>query len=539
VITFGSRSSDLAMLQTRRVAERLAAATGVSSRIEVIETTGDRVTERPLAAIGIKGAFTVELEAALRQGRIDVAVHSLKDLPVDDPADLVVGAVPERVDPADVLLIAAGAFTEDAAVPLRTGSRIGTSSPRRRLALAVARPDLAFADIRGNVGTRVAKVQRGDYDAAVFAAAGLDRLQLPLDGLRRWPLPFELSPPAPGQGALAVQCRRDDIAMRRLLAVIHDGDAGRSVDAERALLGALGGGCSLPLGALVTASAGGFRLQAMLFGGAPARALRADVRGTDLAAMVRDVATPWQPLLGAPLRGQRIAVLRPDGDGGDLAAALAIAGASVDTPTCTRTEALAVAADSLAAVAAAPALAFTSARAVQFLPSLLQAAGLHLQATAVFAVGAATAAAARTLGIATHAAGGSGGRALAELAADLLAPGGRIGFPCAAGRQPDFETAAAQRGLAVLPLPVYRTVEVADAEPPAHPPDVVLLTSPSAVAAFAARQWRPGSARLCAIGPTTAAAMQRAGLPIAAAAAAAEPKALIAALTHLGEVHHE
>jgi len=535
VIVFGSRSSDLALAQTRRVAERLRTALGLESRIEVIETTGDRVTERPLAAIGQKGAFTVELETALRDGRIDAAVHSLKDLPIDDPPDLVVGAVPERRDPADVLLIAPAALDEGAAVPLRPGTRVGTSSPRRRLALQVARPELAFADIRGNVGTRVGKVRRGDYDAAVFAAAGLDRLQLPLGELRRWALPFELSPPAPGQGALAVQCRRSDAAVRGLLAAIDDPAVARCVAAERALLGALGGGCSLPLGALATAAASGFVLQAMLFGGAPAQALRAEVRGSDLAAMVQGVAARWQPLIGAPLHGQRIAVLRPDGDGGDLAAALAIAGATVCTLAFTRTEDLTVTADALAMVAAAPALAFTSARAVRRLLARLQQAGMRLAATDLFAVGSATAAAARAFGIRTHTADGSGGRALAELAGGVLPAGSSIGFPCAAGRQRHFENLAAQRRLRVLPLPLYRTVAIAGAPRPATAPDVVLLPSPSAVAAYVANDWRPAHARLCAIGPTTAAAMRRAGLPVAAAAAVAEPTALVAALA---EVHH-
>lgn len=537
MIVFGSRSSDLAMTQTRHVAELLRAATGCDYHIETMETIGDRVLERPLAAIGTKGAFTVELEDALRAGRIDAAVHSLKDLPVDDPPGIVLGAVPERVDTADVLLVRPEAFDVAApgGIPLRVGARVGTSSPRRGLALQVVRPDLQFADIRGNVGTRVGKVYRGDYGAAVFAAAGLDRLQFDTRDLVRWPVPIGILPPAPGQGALAVQCRADDERMRGLLQRIHDPAAAASVAAERALLAALGGGCSLPLGALAQVTPQGCQLQAALFGGSPAAVLRAEATAPDFATAVARIGTPWRPLVGAPLHGLRVALLRPDGEGGDLAAALAIAGASVTSVALTRAVDLPVDAAALARAAAAPTLAFASARAVWRFVALLAQHGLRCQVARIFAIGPTTAAAARTLTTHVHTADGSGGKALAALAIAQLGTGATIAFPCAAGRNPAFESETAAAGLTVLPLPLYR-VE-ADPAPtlPAHDPDALLFSAPSAVAAFRDLAWRPASSHFCAIGPTTAAALREAGLRVDAAASGAAIDAIVTALT---EVHH-
>ena len=165
MIRFGSRGSDLALCQSRMVAAALTAATGEEVQIEVIETRGDRILDKPLPQIGGKGLFTEELEHALRDRRIDAAVHSMKDLPVCDPKGLTIGAVPERVAPHDVLICSPDAIVGSTdEVPLRAGSRVGTSSHRRRSALERLRPDLQFADIRGNVPTRVDKVRRGEYD---------------------------------------------------------------------------------------------------------------------------------------------------------------------------------------------------------------------------------------------------------------------------------------------------------------------------------------------------------------------------------------
>jgi hydroxymethylbilane synthase len=210
--------------------------------IVVIETRGDRSLDTPLPEIGGKGLFTLEIEDALRAGQIDLAVHSLKDLPTETAPGIVIGAVPERVSVSDALISRSGA----ALLELPVGATIGTSSHRRAAQLRRARPDLRPESIRGNIETRLRKTNdpNGPYDAAVLALAGLERLDLL--GAATEILPLDLMLPAPGQGALAVQCR-DEPDSRALLAAIDDPAARLATSAERAFLAALGGGCSAPI----------------------------------------------------------------------------------------------------------------------------------------------------------------------------------------------------------------------------------------------------------------------------------------------------
>ncbi|MEM7802915.1 MAG: hydroxymethylbilane synthase, partial [Chloroflexota bacterium] len=234
------------MVQTRYVAERLESYwEGLTCEIVPFSTKGDETQAAgiPLPKIGGKGLFTAELEAALRNNHIDIAVHSLKDLPVDNPDELIVGAIPERVDPRDVLVSKGGSSLDS----LPEGAVVGTSSLRRQSQILAYRPDLIVRSIRGNVDTRLRKVKEGDYDAAILAAAGLIRLGL--DGeVSDW-LSYEIMLPAPGQGALGVQCRESDKETLRILAPIHDEETATAVAAERHFLQGLGGGCSLPVGA--------------------------------------------------------------------------------------------------------------------------------------------------------------------------------------------------------------------------------------------------------------------------------------------------
>lgn len=213
-----------------------------------IVTRGDRVLDKPLPAIGGKGLFTAELEQQLLDGDIDCAVHSLKDLPVDQPAGLKLGALLDRADVRDVWIARDGAAVAD----LPAGARVGTSSLRRRAQLLALRPDLVVDSIRGNVETRIRKCIDGQYDAIILAGAGVLRL-----GLQRyitaW-LPLDAMLPAPGQAVLAVQSRQDDQAVDALLRLIHDPLAAACATAERAFLDKLGGGCSLPVGAHATVS---------------------------------------------------------------------------------------------------------------------------------------------------------------------------------------------------------------------------------------------------------------------------------------------
>ncbi len=240
----GTRTSNLALWQTRHIMELLAQAwPNVTCRTESFVTQGDKTLDKPLPQIGGKGLFTQELEQALLDGRIHLAVHSLKDLPVDDSPGLTLGAIVGRADVRDVLITEYGRTLET----LPKGAIVGTSSLRRQSQLRRRRPDLEVRSIRGNVETRIRKVHDGQYDATVLAAAGVTRLGLE-QHVAEW-LSLETMLPAPGQGALAVQCRADDEETLRLLAAIHQQEVAAAVTAERAFLHALGGGCATPVAA--------------------------------------------------------------------------------------------------------------------------------------------------------------------------------------------------------------------------------------------------------------------------------------------------
>jgi hydroxymethylbilane synthase len=250
VLRGGTRRSLLARWQTTRIREALRQR-GVPSEAIAITTAGDRSLDRPLPEIGGKGLFTEALEEALRAAAIDFAVHSLKDLPIELAPDMVVAAVCLRSDPRDVLVARDGHTLRS----LPMGATVGTSSTRRIAQLRAIRPDLTLLPLRGNVDTRVRKAQRGDYDGIVIAAAGVERLGLG-DTITEV-LPLEVMLPAPGQGALAVQCRAEDATTRELLAALDDPAARAATDAERGFLAALGGGCSAPVAALAEVAAGG------------------------------------------------------------------------------------------------------------------------------------------------------------------------------------------------------------------------------------------------------------------------------------------
>ena len=261
-VTLGTRASALARAQTELVAGRLGVVRpGIAYSTRVISTTGDRTQDsgEPLPSIGGKGLFTAELERALRDGAIDVAVHSLKDLPTEDAPGLAIGAVTEREDVRDCLVARTAGSLEE----LPVGAVVGTSSLRRSAQLAALRPDLEIRSIRGNVDTRIRKVADGEYDAAVLAAAGIRRLRLD-NVVTEW-LSDETMLPAPGQGALAIQCRVDDRSVLALLAALDDPAARAETTAERAFLRRLGGGCAAPVAALAaTTTTPRVRLQGLV-----------------------------------------------------------------------------------------------------------------------------------------------------------------------------------------------------------------------------------------------------------------------------------
>jgi len=246
MLTIGSRGSALALWQARWIAGRLESL-GQATRIEIIHTTGDRVLDVTLAKVGTKGMFTKEIEEALLSGAIDLAVHSLKDMPTELPPGLTLAAIPAREDPRDALV---GRKLQE----LASGQRVGSSSLRRAAQLRAARPDLVIEDIRGNVDTRLRKLDEKQYDAIVLAAAGLNRLGWS-DRIAEI-LPAEVMCPAVGQGALAVEVRVDGRVPEGLMASLDDASTRAAVTAERALLGALGGGCQVPVGAFAEVSNG-------------------------------------------------------------------------------------------------------------------------------------------------------------------------------------------------------------------------------------------------------------------------------------------
>lgn len=249
VVRIGTRSSELALRQARMVKSALEPA-GVTCEIVTFKTIGDKKLDEPLSGIGAKGLFTHELEVALAKGKVDCCVHSLKDLPTESPEGLEIVAQLEREDPRDVLVV--NAVTEaDSLAAVPAGSRVGTSSLRRRAQLLALRPDLEVVELRGNVPTRLRKVDSGQVHAAILAAAGLIRL----DARRR--ITAYLEPPewlpAAGQGAIAIQARSDDDEVLVLLQPLNHGPTSIATRAERAFLAALDGGCQVPIGALVSA----------------------------------------------------------------------------------------------------------------------------------------------------------------------------------------------------------------------------------------------------------------------------------------------
>lgn len=275
-IRVATRGSALARWQAERVVARL----GVPAELVIVTTTGDRDRTSAIHAIGGNGVFVKEVQDAVRRGDADVAVHSAKDLPAVTPDDLVIGAVPERADARDALV---GSTLAD----LPAGGTIGTGSVRRRAQLAALRPDLHFAELRGNVPTRVERA--ADFDAVVIAAAALARLEL--DDRAAELLPIEVMLPMVGQGALAVECRADDPSAVERLAGIDDASAHRSLDAERGFLAELGGGCTMPCGAYaVETDAGALCIEALLAAGDGSRVLRTTRTGADGPTLGRAAA---------------------------------------------------------------------------------------------------------------------------------------------------------------------------------------------------------------------------------------------------------
>lgn len=274
-VLIGTRGSALALRQTEQVAGLLRTfQPELEIEVQVIQTRGDLVRDRPLAQVGGKGLFVKEIESALLSGEIDMAVHSLKDMPTEQPEGLALSAILERADPRDALVVRGGGHGLSTLPP---GARVGTGSLRRRAQLLAARPDLQVLDLRGNVDTRLGKLAEGQYDAVVLAAAGLIRLGHAA-AITQF-LPVETLIPAVGQGALCVEVRQGDAAMRRLLAPLDHPATHQATEAERAFLRRLEGGCQVPIGAHAEVRDNVLYLQGLIAAVDGSRLVRDDLRG--------------------------------------------------------------------------------------------------------------------------------------------------------------------------------------------------------------------------------------------------------------------
>jgi hydroxymethylbilane synthase len=289
-LRLGTRGSELARTQSGTIAAALERL-GFAVELTIIKTSGDQNTTAAFGSIGPQGVFVREIEQALVERRVELAVHSFKDLPTKSPAELTIGAVPARVDPADLLLVRRAALTGAASdwLPLGPNARVGTASARRRVWLSHFRPDLRIEPLRGNVPTRVRRLTEDPFDAIVLAAAGVERLQAEqrlgrsLDDVVVLRLDPQRFVPAPAQGALAVQCRRDDARVLAALAQLDHAPSRAAVTAEREALARAEGGCDVAFGAYCVASDGEHELTAMHERAGVVRSVR--VRGTDPAGL--------------------------------------------------------------------------------------------------------------------------------------------------------------------------------------------------------------------------------------------------------------
>jgi len=281
-IRIGTRGSALALWQAEHVRKHLTAL-GHQIELRVITTTGDRLLDRRLDSVGGKGAFLKEIEDAMLAAEVDLAVHSLKDVPTVLPGGLSLCAILERADPRDALLSAGLRLAE-----LPAGATVGTTSLRRQALVRAARPDVVLADLRGNVDTRIKRLREGRFDAILLAMAGLTRLG------RAGEATEALDPrqfvPAPGQGAIALECRDGDTAVRHAVAPLDHAPTARAIEAERAFLEALGGGCNVPLGAHAFAVDGALDLVAFVAATEGPGLLRGERRGSDPRDLGRALA---------------------------------------------------------------------------------------------------------------------------------------------------------------------------------------------------------------------------------------------------------
>jgi hydroxymethylbilane synthase len=573
-IRLGTRSSRLAVWQAEKVAALLRGH-DVECTLVPIETRGDDITDRPLPEIGGDGVFTERIERALRASEIDIAVHSLKDLPVEDPDELCVGAVLGREEVREVLITRDG----QGLASLAAGSVIGSSSTRRQAQLLSLRPDLVVRPIRGNVETRITKVESGQYDATLLAGAGILRLGLSMKIAEWLEIPDML--PAPGQGAIAVQCRTADQSTRGTLSLIDEPGLHAETDAERAFLRALGGGCSAPVGAYARMHGTRLRLRGRISSLDGGRSVDVEGEGEDHASLVRELAdralregaaeliaaassraasvpAAAAPVRGAPLaaaaplRGLRVLVTRAREQADDLCRMLAAAGAVPVVVPLIRIASLDDTAELDAAIgnlATFDWLVFASRNGVEYFMNRLEAmrpgSRWDPARLLVAAVGPGTAAALTGRGVRMdfipeiHT-GVALARGLAAREKEKI-DGARILMPRALDGREDAAALLRQSGAVVHDVPAYRTESCAPSETELaaleQKVDAVLFSSSSAVSAWCDAALPGGTladasrgAVIACIGPSTASTARSRGLQVEVEAASHTSEGLVSAL---------
>lgn len=536
-LRIGTRGSPLALWQANRVAAAIAESGGPPTELVVIRTSGDRPSERPLAEEGGKRLFVKEIEEALLDERVDLAVHSAKDLPADRLPGLTVAALLERGNPHDSIVLNADRPSGGSADDIlgAAGIRVGTGSIRRAAQLRHAYPQLDVLPIRGNVGTRLRKLDDGEYDALILAAAGLQRLDLAHRIAAH--LPFDLCLPAPGQGILAAEYRGDDTTTRDIVAALADAETAAALTAERTLVEALGADCRTPLGAMATVEAGSLHLRAIVAAPDGLQLVRHDGTGPlDDAAglgarLARALLDGGAARLLRPLAGQRVLITRPHHQAADFAVALRALGADpvivpmirIVPPDDDRPLA-----EACANVASFDWIVFTSANGVEAMLSKLPGPDRRLADARIVAVGPATAARLSHHGIRTdviptqHRAEAAAG----ELIRNYDLGGARVLLPRASLATPELPDALREAGATVTDVVAYRTMAVADtgdadlagllARGELH---VVTFTSPSAVRTFVTLLGGPdrtgkllAGVAVASIGPVTTRALEESGL---------------------------
>lgn len=529
VIRVGTRKSPLAQAQTDRV---LAALPHASLAKVLVESAGDLDTTRPIHEMERPGAFTSVLTDAILDGRIDAAVHSLKDLPLAAPAEAPIVAILARDDAADVIIARDDATDASRAFGLRAGARVGTSAPRRQTQVLDADPDLVPVDVRGNVGTRLKLLEAGVVDALLMAAAAFERLPLalpPRTSMRR--LDPREHPGSPGQGAIAVQARRGSRAAT-LLAALDDPETRRAVEAEREILHRLGGGCGMPLGAHAWRDAGAWHLTAALGASdwhdrALPRVATARLQGDDPATLaaqaVLALAEAPAPVGHAPPARTLALTLSPDACA-PYAARLAPRGwralswpLLVDEPT---------GAPLPSAAADARWIAATSPRAAPYAREAYERGGSRAR---IAALGPATARALRHERLPVHVVSREGhGASLADAIAAFPAPPQTVLLAQAEDALPDLAEGLAKDGSARVAWSCYRVRAAAPAPPFPRDAEIVVVTSPSNARALAAAP--PATARVVAFGRATEAALVAAGVPVWRTLARPTPAGLLEVL---------